>query len=769
MSKPKASISFFADDRPASPRTLCSLLSTLLLLCAATVFAGPAPAEYQSQGTRSMAQRLEDLAAKSDPRNNLFLSDLRAEMFKIRLNSVPEGKDMLKWQSEYAAELLNAGRPEDALREFLRLGQLAEKHDPAFLQQNQRLYLLQLALSHLRRGEQDNCLTNHSGEACLLPFRAGAVHRDPRGSQAALAPLTELLHKFPGDLEGRWLLNIAHMTLGQYPDGVPAAALIPPSVFASEYNIKPFANVAAQAGLDVSAISGGSVVEDFDGDGLLDVLTSSIGPRDRLHYFRNNGDGTFTDRTFAAGLRGLTGGLNLIQADYNNDGRIDVLVLRGAWFNAGGRYPNSLLRNNGNGTFDDVTEAAGLLSFHPTQAAVWLDYDRDGWIDLFIGNETTPRNNHACELYRNNRDGTFTEVAAEAGVAIRAFVKGVAAGDFNNDGWPDLYLSILGERNILLKNEGLSGSAGPVARSPRFSDVTPRAGVGEPIHSFPTWFFDYDNDGWLDLYVGGYKISGVGDVAADYLGLPSGGERPRLYRNNGDGTFADVTRAAGLHRVLHAMGANFGDLDNDGWLDFYLGTGDPDLATLIPNRMFRNDGGKRFQDVTSSGRFGHLQKGHGISFADLDNDGDQDIHEDMGGAYSGDIAQNVLFENPGHGHRWITLQLEGASSSRDARGARVKVTTRRGDTQRDIHRTVGSGGSFGASPLRQEIGLGDAEQIVRVEITWPRTGQRQTFSGLDLDRFYRVRENENRAIDWKPPTFRFGATVANRQHHQHHH
>src|SRR5207245_1927477 len=145
-------------------------------------------------------------------------------------------------------------------------------------------------------------------------------------------------------------------------------------------------------------------------------------------------------------------------------------------------------------------------------------------------------------------------------------------------------------------------------------------------HSFSAFFFDFDNDGWPDIFVSGYYINDVGDVAADYLGLPSSGERARLYRNNRDGTFNDATKETHLYRVLHAMAGNFGDIDNDGWLDFYLGTGDPDLGTLIPNRMFRNSEGKFFQDVTTSAGVGHLQKGHGIAFADLDNDGDQDIY-----------------------------------------------------------------------------------------------------------------------------------------------
>jgi hypothetical protein len=145
--------------------------------------------------------------------------------------------------------------------------------------------------------------------------------------------------------------------------------------------------------------------------------------------------------------------------------------------------------------------------------------------------------------------------------------------------------------------------------------VAAAAGVTEPSASFTCWFWDYDNDGWLDLLVSGYLIRNAGDIAADYLGVETPAERARLYHNQHDGTFADVTKAAGLFKVLHTMGANFGDLDNDGWLDFYVGTGDPELGTLIPNRMFRNDGGKRFQDVTTPGGFGQLQKGHGLALA----------------------------------------------------------------------------------------------------------------------------------------------------------
>ena len=142
-------------------------------------------------------------------------------------------------------------------------------------------------------------------------------------------------------------------------------------------------------------------------------MTSGWGTSDALHYFKNNADGSFTDRSDKIGLNGITGGLNMTQADYNNDGFIDVLVLRGGWKREFGKEPNSLLKNNGDGTFSDVTIESGLLSFHPTQTATWNDFNNDGWLDLFIGNENFPgtKTPHPCELYINNQDGTFTEMA----------------------------------------------------------------------------------------------------------------------------------------------------------------------------------------------------------------------------------------------------------------------------------------------------------------------------------------------------------------------
>jgi hypothetical protein len=244
------------------------------------------------------------------------------------------------------------------------------------------------------------------------------------------------------------------------------------------------------------------------------------------------------------------------------------------------------------------------------------------------------------------------------------------------------------------------------------------------LESFPTWFFDYNNDGFEDLFVtcfDGYSLGQQAfEVAADYLGQKPKADLPRLYRNTGKESFMNVTKNVSLDHILPTMGCNYGDLDNDGFLDFYLGTGAPDYRAIVPNRMFRNNAGKTFQDVTYSGNFGHIQKGHGIGFADLDNDGDQDIYAVMGGSVSGDIFQNALYENPGNDNHWITIVLEGTTSNRSAIGARIRLTIETQDgTTREIYNTVSSGGSFGANSLQAEIGLGTCKAIKNISINWP--------------------------------------------------
>jgi hypothetical protein len=475
-------------------------------------------------------------------------------------------------------------------------------------------------------------------------------------------------------------------------------------------------------GLDAPGRAGGVVVDDFDNDGLFDVVVSSVDACAPLRYYRNRGDGTFEDRTSAAGLSGQIGGINIVQTDYDNDGWLDLFVMRGGW-----EFPmrNSLLRNNGDGTFTDVTAKAGLShAVHRTHSAVWADYDNDGWLDVFVGHEESP-----SALFRNRGDGTFEDVAHAAGVDAKAFTKGAAWGDYDGDGRPDLYVSNFGSENFLYHNQG-DGT---------FRERARELGVLRPIMSFPTWFWDYDNDGRLDLFVASFMPS-VTEIARFYLGRPAQAESMKLYRNTGSG-FEDVTRAVGLDRVVPTMGANFGDLDNDGFLDFYLGTGAPSYAALVPNVMFRNREGRSFADVTTATGTGHLQKGHGVAFADLDGDGNQDVFANIGGFVPGDAYHKAVFRNPGHASHWIRVHLAGVRSNRAAIGARIRVRVIGEDGRESLrYREVSSGGSFGASPLAQHIGLGKAARIASLEIEWPASGTRQVFTDVPLDRVIEIRE-----------------------------
>jgi len=227
----------------------------------------------------------------------------------------------------------------------------------------------------------------------------------------------------------------------------------------------------------------------------------------------------------------------------------------------------------------------------------------------------------------------------------------------------------------------------------------------------------------------------VEEFVKHYVGQPAAAEMLTLYRNNRDGTFTDVSRAWGLARVVPAMGANFGDIDNDGWLDMYLGTGAPSFAALMPNLMFRNERGRRFVDVTETTGTGHLQKGHGIAFADLDDDGDLDVVLNTGGAVPGDAYDDALFRNPGTpGHGWLRVTLVGTASNRAAIGARIRVTVKDGDAERAIIREVGAGGSFGSNSFAQHIGVGRARRVEAIEVTWPTSRIRQRLGPTDLNR-----------------------------------
>jgi hypothetical protein len=592
-------------------------------------------------------------------------------------------------------------------------------------------------LTSLRRGEDENCVMCRGESSCILPISLAARHTNPKGSQLAIRHFTEYLEQFPDDLSIHWLLNLAHMTLGEYPDGVDPRYLVRLDKYInSEFDIGRFRDVGHQVGIERLNWAGGAIMDDFDNDGLLDIVLTSSDPAVPMAFYRNKGDGTFEDRTQAAGLSGQFGGLNCVQADYNNDGHLDIFVCRGAWV----PFPMrpSLLRNNGDGTFTDVTEKAKLLVPMNTICAQWADFDNDGFLDLFVCCETGPN-----KLFRNKGDGTFEEIAEKAGVAGASgrTCKGAAWIDYDNDGYPDLFLNHLNGHSSKLYHNNRNGT---------FTDVTEAMGIEGPLNGFSCWAFDFDNDGYMDIFATCYART-LDDAVRSLQGKPHSISTSRLYRNLGGKGFKDVTREAGLDGVYVTMGSNFGDFDNDGYLDFYLGTGAPNLEMLVPNRMFKNVGGKRFSEITASAGTGLLQKGHGVAIGDWDRNGTLDLFIESGGTTPGDRYHNMLFQNPGQGNNWLNLKLIGKKSNRSAIGARIKVVTA-GEQPLTVHRHVSSGSSFGANPLEQHIGLGKSDRVALLEIYWPTSGTTQTFRDLAPNQAIEITEfaNEFRKREYKP-------------------
>jgi hypothetical protein len=588
-------------------------------------------------------------------------------------------------------------------------------------------------LTALRCGENENCVLCQGESSCILPIAPSAIHLNPSGSRQAIGFFIEYLEKFPNDIEARWLLNVAHMTLGEHPEKVdPRFSMSIEGYRRSEFDIGKFRDISNLVKVDRFNMSGGAMMEDFDNDGLLDIVVTSMDPTQSMAFYRNKGDGTFEDRTKAAGLVNQLGGMNCVQADYNNDGHMDFFICRGAWFSLPMRP--SLLRNNGDGTFTDVTLEAGLGEPVNTISATWADYDNDGFLDLFI----------CCErqlnrLYHNKGDGTFEEVAFRAGVLCKnEHCKGAAWIDFDNDGYPDLYVNYLNGPPQLFHNN----------RDGTFTDVTKAMGITGPQSGFSCWAWDFDNDGWLDIFALS-RDNSLADIVTGLQGGPTKCGPNKLYRNLGGKGFQDVTAEAGLETDYAAMGSNFADFDGDGFLDFYLGTGDPSLDTLVPNRMIRNVEGRRFVDITGPSGTGHLQKGHGVACGDWRRTGKIDLFIQMGGAVPGDRFHNLLFLNPGHGNNWLTVKLIGRKTNRAAIGARIKVVAV-GEKPLTVYRHVSSGSSFGANPLQQTIGLAKSNRIATLEIYWPTSKSTQVFHDINVNQSIEITEfaNDYRKLNW---------------------
>lgn len=492
----------------------------------------------------------------------------------------------------------------------------------------------------------------------------------------------------------------------------------------------------------------GVCVADFDGDGWLDIYfvngrdlyNRGISVRNAL--YRNNGDGTFTDVTEKAGVPGTGYGLGCVWGDYDNDGFPDLFVTQY------GR--NVLYHNNGNGTFTDVTDKARVAgtesgTFH--SGATFFDYDRDGRLDLYVGSYVELGDKRYCDLggvqsscppsayrgspdalYHNNGDGTFTNVTVKAKIYQPAGKNlSVGAADYDNDGWPDLFVA----------NDGLSAYLYHNKRNGTFEEIGALSGMafraqGGVMAAMCISLGDFNNDGRLDLYISDFQL------ASDHI-----------WMNDGKGFFDEVSDQSGITSATHdvlSFGGGFFDYDNDGWLDLFIANGHvyPEVEQTTPgthykqlNSLFHNEHNSKFVDVSkSSGNgFDVPYAARGVAFGDFDNDGFVDVVV----ANNGD-APLFLHNSGGNGNHFLNFKLVGTKSNRDAMGARIRVLA---DGVSQIREIEGGGSYLSQSDLRANFGLEKAARAETVEITWP-SGLRQTFHNVEADKFYLIEEGTDR-------------------------
>ena len=521
-------------------------------------------------------------------------------------------------------------------------------------------------------------------------------------------------------------------------------------VFDNEY-----ANIMA----GYTALGASVAAADFDGDGFDDLFVTDSAEGGRNHLYRNNGDFTFTDVAEKAGVAAGNDRANAsadsLWFDYNSDGRPDLFVVRFG--------QSQLYENRGGGRFEEITRQAGLVGYANAITAIAFDYDRDGWLDLFVGcyfqpvnifNPETPRffpesfetadNGGGLIAYRNNRNGTFTDVTEKIGLRLNGWTLDLGHADTDNDGWDDLYVAAdFGTDRYFVNRHGT------------FEDRTEKAiGIDTKKGMNAEWG-DYDNDGLLDAY--------VTNITSDYMR-----EGNFLWRNNGDHTFTDVSQETGTWDTGWGWGGKFLDYDNDGWLDLYVMNGwvsagpdsyVPDIFEMIikpgidfadarnwppmgnkslsgyeKKRLFHNEQGAGFSDHAARHGLDSTRDGRGIAVADFDNDGRLDIFA------ANANGMPFLYRNvaPAAGAHWAAFALEGTTSNRGAVGAQLRVTA----GGKTFLRFVDGGNSFaGQSSARLHVGLGALDKIDRVEVRWP-SGSRQVLDQVPVDRLTRIVEGK---------------------------
>ena len=551
--------------------------------------------------------------------------------------------------------------------------------------------------------------------------------------------------KLDDQLDSRWMLMLSDVGIHgkewmeKHDDAEYSTKFVSEIFPAKDWSGIPFENVTDALGVDKLGGTGSVTWYDLDGDGWDELIWE----RKFFPYqiYKNN-QGTLTK---VDPKKLGTNDCTMIIAtpvDFDNDGKPDIFR---HCCNYDGAGPSVLLKNEGELTFDDITKGSGVENNTGYGMVVaWADYDLDGWLDLAVGDA-----NATTRLYHNTGHGTFTEVTKAAGTTTPGKVDnlfgtvGVAWGDLNDDGYPDLFIQGWGWKRLFMNN-----------KDGTFKDVTKAAHLNEDpaIKGYTNQIFDYDNDGKLDLYTGQYVVSsgvkwGFAPICTCSNLLKREGYQKRewqhastIYKNMGDGTFKDM--AADTHFIpLGTMGADNGDWDNDGDQDIVMGAGGPYFQQAEPYLFYENLGNGKFALRTPFYDLSLWGKGHGASFGDYDHDGNLDLAINNGGATPGDIWPSMVLHNKGNANHWFEIGFKGnvaGGTNSQAIGARVKVTA----GGKTYLQELWTGSRFGAANTsRLHFGMAKNTKIDKVEIRWPNKKLATTvFTNVDVDQAIEVDE-----------------------------
>ena len=679
----------------------------------------------------NLAYELASRAAKLEPHANGFLLDLSA------------------WMSGEVRFTRESGHrvPHDPMTGLDRsIDMLEDVLDNSMpFSADESAALLLMGNAHSRRGNFPEAVGFYKQALTrnLSPAQRAEVYRELGADYYRMGQFSDAGRNFYEALQIRsnstdqWLL---HATLDRMKDPPPMPASVQfetekPAIDPANPPLLEFEDIAPKLGIHALHGNGTVAWGDIDGDGKLDVIVSGSGTFLKVYRCvsadRNEG-ARFADVTEQVGLGHVPSGYSLNLVDYDNDGWLDLFISMNGW---NGPMPDKLFHNE-HGRFVDVSKKSGLDDPGSGFVSVWGDLDNDGWLDVVIANGVL-KEGSVPQIYRNNRDGTFTNMTKAAGIREPASYGaiGVALGDYDKDGRLDILINGLDPApNRLYHNDG----------NWHFTEAAKKAGVYQgPHNGFVCFFVDYNNDGWPDILTTSLApwdatVDGLRKGYAPASAAKVHKDSNRLYRNNRDGTFTDVTFDAKLFYPMGTMGAGVADVDNDGFVDFYFGTGDPQISRLEPNRFFRNNGNGTFSDLTGYVNFARPgNKGHGVAFVDLYETGALDIFAQLGGHYPGDYAYDAFYHNlKANRNRWLEVDLRGVKSNRFAVGTQLTVKAGGLTVYREVK---GSEGFGSTSPYRQHFGLGQKEKIDSLEIRWP-SGVRQEFRDLAVNQIVAVTE-----------------------------